>query len=156
MDPDLPLLDVHTMDQQIAASPTGLLPYRMGAALAAGQGLIALFLAGLGIFGLVSFNVTRRTREIGVRMAVGATRLDIIRLITLQSLKLTLIGLITGLVLAFVLTRMLADLLYSVGPVDPVVFSLVPIIIITTTLLGAWIPVRRATKIDPMLALRCE
>jgi ABC-type antimicrobial peptide transport system permease subunit len=82
--------------------------------------------------------------------------MDIIRLVTLQSLKLTLIGLICGLLLAFGLTRMLAGLLYGVNPADPMVFGGVAFIIILTTLLGAWIPVRRATKVNPVEALRCE
>ncbi len=156
LDPDLPLYNLRTMEQQMANSPLGLMPLRMGATIAGAQGMIALLLAAMGIFGLVSFAVTRRTREIGIRMAVGATRMDIIRLVTLQSLKLTLIGLISGLLLAFGLTRMLAGLLYSVNPADPMVFGGVAFIIILTTLLGAWIPMRRATKVNPVEALRCE
>jgi putative ABC transport system permease protein len=156
LDPDLPIFNLRTMEQQMASSPMALMPMRMGATIAGVQGMIALLLAAMGIFGLVSFVVSRRTREIGIRMAVGATTLDIMRLVTRQSLKLTLIGLICGLVLAFGLTRLLAGLLYGVNPSDPVVFGGVALIIIVTALLGAWIPVRRATKVNPVEALRCE
>ncbi len=100
--------------------------------------------------------MTRRTREIGIRLAMGARTVDIIRLVTLQSLRLTLIGLACGLLLAFGLTRVLPGLLYGVNPVDPVVFGGVTFIIIVVTLLGAGMPVRRATKVNPVETMRCE
>ncbi len=156
LDPDLPLNSLRTMEQQMASSPQGLMPLRIGATIAGTQGMIALLLASMGIFGLVSFAVSRRTREIGIRLALGGTTLDVIRLVTLRSLKLTLVGLLCGLVFAFGLARMLARLLYGVSPVDPVVFGGVALIIVLTALLGAWIPIRRAAKVDPVVALRCE
>jgi predicted permease len=156
LDPDLPLHDLRTMKQQMARSPLALMPVRMGATLAGAQGMIVLLLAILGIFGLVSFSVTRRTREIGIRMALGATTTDMIRLAALQGVKLTLIGLSCGLLLALGLTRLLAGLLYGVSPADPVVFGSVTVIIILSAALGAWIPVRRAARVDPMDALRAE
>jgi predicted permease len=156
LDPEMPLCKVSTMEQQIAASPSGLLAYRIGGATAAGQGLIALFLAGLGIFGLVSFNVTRRTREIGIRMALGATRLEVLRLITRESLVLVLLGMVVGGALSLAITRHLAGLLYEVSPTDGAVFTVVAGIVCTVTLLAAWLPARRATRVDPMEALRCE
>ena len=156
LDPDLPLHDVRTMDQQIARSPMALMPLRMGSLFAGAQGVIALLLAALGIFGLVSFAVTRRTREIGIRMAMGASRVDVIRLVTLQSLRLTSIGLACGLLLALGLTRVLARLLYGVSPTDVTVFGGVVAVIVAMTVLACWLPARRATKVDPMVALRCE
>jgi len=156
LDPDLPLHDVRTMDQQIARSPMALMPLRMGAMFAGAQGTIALLLAALGIFGLVSFAVTRRTREIGIRMAMGASTVDVIRLVTLQSLRLTSIGLACGLLLALGLTRVLARLLYGVSPTDVTVFGGVVAVIVAMTVLACWLPVRRAAKVDPMVALRCE
>jgi putative ABC transport system permease protein len=156
MDPDLPLFNISTMERQIASSPTGTLPYRIGAAFAAGQGLIALFLAGLGIFGLVSFNVTRRTHEIGIRMALGATRAGVMQLVARESLALTFIGLLVGLVFSVFLGRMISGLLYEVSPTDPVVFSSVVVVVLCATLLAIWLPARRATNVDPMTALRCE
>ena len=156
LDPDLPLHDVRTMDQQIARSPLALMPLRMGSLFAGAQGAIALLLAALGIFGLVSFAVTRRTREIGIRMAMGASRVDVIRLVTLQSLRLTSIGLACGLLLSLGLTRVLARVLYGVSPTDVTVFGGVVAVIVAMTVLACWLPARRAAKVDPMVALRCE
>jgi putative ABC transport system permease protein len=147
---------VRTMEQQMASSPLGLLPLRLGATIAGAQGVIALLLAALGIFGLVSFAVTRRTREIGIRMALGARPADVFRLVTRQSFKLTLIGLACGLLLALGLTRVLARLLYGVSPVDTVVFVGVGLLVSAITLLACWLPARRATRINPVEALRAE
>lgn len=110
LDPDLPLSNVQTMDQQIAHSALGLMPLRAGALLSGVQGTIALVLAALGIFGLVSFAVTQRTREIGIRMALGAGAGEVIRMVTRDGLRLVVIGLVLGLLLALGLTRGLAGL----------------------------------------------
>ena len=156
LDPDLPVYNVRTMDHQIASSPLGLMPLRMGAMIAGIQGLIAVLLAALGIFGLVSFAVTRRTREIGIRMAMGARSVDIVRLVTWQGLRLALMGLACGLVLALGLTRTLAGLLYGVSPTDATVFVAVTLLVMLIVVCAGWLPARRAAKIDPMEALRCE
>jgi predicted permease len=156
LDPDLPLHDVRTMDQQIARSPMALMPLRMGSLFAGAQGLIALLLAALGIFGLVSFAVTRRTREIGIRMAMGARRIDVIRLVTLQSLELTFIGLVCGLLLTLGLTRVLARLLYGVSLTDITVFGGVVAVILAATGLACWLPAHRAASINPVETLRAE
>jgi len=156
LDPDLPLYNVRTMEQQIASSPLGLMPMRMGATIAGVQGALVLLLAALGITGLVSFAVTQRTREIGIRMAMGARTVDVVRLVTHQSLKLTGIGLVCGMLLALACTRILAGLLYEVSPTDATVFIGVMLLVFVITLLACWLPTRRATKIDPMEALRYE
>jgi putative ABC transport system permease protein len=156
MDPDLPLSNTCTMEEQIANSPSGLMPYRIGATFSISQGLIALFLAGLGIFGLVSFTVTRRTREIGIRMALGATRAGVMRLIARETLILSVAGLITGGLLSQAVIRRLAGLLFEVSPTDAAVYSVVIAVVMAATLLAVWLPARRATRIDPMNALRCE
>jgi predicted permease len=156
LDPDLPLHDVRTMDQQIARSAFALMPMRMGSLIAGVQGMIALLLAALGIFGLVSFAVARRTREIGIRMAMGARTVDVVRLVTLQSLRLTVIGLVCGLLLALGLTRRLASLLYGVSPTDVAVCGGVITVIVATTVLACWLPVRRAASVNPVEALRAE
>jgi predicted permease len=156
LDPDLPLHDVRTMDQQIASSPLGLMPLRVGTLVGGAQGTIALFLATLGIFGLVSFTVTRRTHEIGVRMAMGARTIDVVRLVARQSLRLTVIGLAIGLTLALALTRTLARLLYEVSPTDIVVLGGTAVVVLVMTALACWVPARRAAEVDPMVALRCE
>jgi predicted permease len=156
LDPDLPLYGLRTMEQQIAGSPNALMPLRLGASIAGAQGLIALLLAALGIFGLVSFSVTRRTREIGIRVALGATVSDVVRLVSRQNLTLTLIGLAVGLLSALALTRPLAGLLYGVSPSDASVYAGVALLIAATTLVACWLPVRRATRINPVVALRAE
>jgi predicted permease len=156
LDPDLPLQDVRTMEQQIARSMMALMSLRIGSLIAGAQGTIALLLAALGIFGLISFVVTRRNREIGIRMAMGARTIDVVRLVSLQSLKLTSIGLVIGLTLSFLLTRPLARLLYGVSPTDVTVFGGVMTLVVAVTMLACWLPARRATRVDPVVALRCE
>lgn len=156
LDADLPLYNVRTMEDQLTSSPMGLMPLRFGAAIAGAQGLIALLLAALGIFGLVSFAVTRRTREIGIRMALGANALNTIWQVTRQSFKLTLIGLACGLLIALGLTRALARLLYGTSPTDSLVFTGVVLLISAVTLLACWLPARRATRVNPIEALRTD
>jgi predicted permease len=156
LDPDLPMYHIRTMRQQIARSPVGFMPMRTGATIAGIQGILAVLLAALGITGLVSFAVIQRTREIGIRMALGAETDDVIRLVTGKSLRLTGIGLALGLLMAFGIARLLSGLLYNVSTNDPVVFLTATCVIVTSTLLAGWIPARRATKIDPMEALRYE
>ncbi len=156
LDPDLPLFGVQTMEDQMARSPSALMPLRIGAILAGGQGVIALLLAALGVFGLVSFSVTRRTREIGIRMALGAGVGEVIRLVTRDGLRLVLIGLGCGLVASAALTRVLASLLYGISPTDPAVFAGVAALVVAISLLACWLPARRATKVNPVEALRAE
>jgi predicted lysophospholipase L1 biosynthesis ABC-type transport system permease subunit len=156
LDPDLPLHNVRTMEQQMVTSPLGLMPLRMGSIIAGAQGLIAMLLAALGIFGLISFSVTRRTKEIGIRMALGANAFNTIWQVTRQSFKLTLIGLACGLLTALGLTRALARLLYGVSPTDLSVFGGVVLLISAIALLACWLPARRATRINPLDALRTE
>lgn len=156
LDRDLPVQNVRTLEQQIAESPLGLMPLRLGAMIASAQGGLVLLLAIMGLYGLVSFAVARRTREIGIRIALGATRRDILKLITRPSLILTGVGLALGLGLAFLVTRPLSGLLYGASPNDPLVFVGVSVLIAAVTILGAWIPARRATRVDPLTALHAE
>jgi predicted permease len=156
IDPDLPLFGVRTMVDQMASSPNALMPLRVGTLIAGTQGAIALLLAGLGIFGLIAFNVTRRTREIGIRMALGAGVGEVVRLVTRDGLRLVAIGLGLGLLLSLGITRVLTSLLYGVSPTDATVFLAVPVLVLAVSLLAFWLPAHRAARIDPAVTLRAE
>ena len=156
LEPDLPLYNVRSLEQQIATSPFGLMPIRFGAAIVGTQGLLVLLLALMGLYGLVSFNVARRTREIGVRMALGASASDVVKLVVRQSAVLALIGLAIGIPLAFVAVQPLGHLLYGVKPADAAVFGGVTLLIMAITTIACWLPARRATRVNPTEALRAE
>ena len=110
----------------------------------------------MGLYSVMTYAVSQRTREIGLRMALGAQVRDVLRLIVSQGMRMVMIGLALGLVAAFALTRVLASLLLGVGTTDPLTFVGVPILLIAIGLLACWIPARRASKVDPLVALRHE
>lgn len=156
LDPDLPIYNLITLDDHMASSPFALMPIRMGATLAGIQGGLGLLLAVLGLYSVVSYGVTRRTREIGVRMALGATQDDILRLVSREGLRLTLLGLLSGLVMALLLSFSLSRVLFGVQAIDPIAFPAVIVVLIATAAFACWLPARRATKVDPVEALRAE
>jgi len=153
LDPAQPIFYLKTVERMIheRTSPKRIMTAMMG--VFAG---IALLLAGVGLYAIMAYAVSQRTHEIGVRLALGARPRDILRLITGQGLKLTLVGLALGMMGALALTRVMAPLLYGVTATDPLTFTLISLSLAGAALLACWIPARRATKVDPMIALRCE
>jgi ABC-type antimicrobial peptide transport system permease subunit len=141
------------MDERLAVSTADR---RFALTLFEAFGLVALVLAATGIYGVLSGSVTERTREIGVRLALGAQRRDVLALILRQGAKLALSGIAIGLAAAWLTTGLLVKLLYGVSATDPLTFAAIPLLLITVALLACWLPARRATKIDPIIALRCE
>ena len=129
---------------------------RMASTLTSLFGLTALLLAAIGLYGVMAQTVSRRTHEIGLRMALGAGRRDVLQLVLKQGLMLTSLGLGLGLLAALMMTRLIRSLLYGVGTTDPLTFVAVVLLLAAVALLACWIPARRATKVDPMVALRCE
>jgi macrolide transport system ATP-binding/permease protein len=133
-----------------------LWPARMGAIILGIFGLLGLVLAAIGIYGVMSYMVARRTREIGVRMALGAQAGDVLKLVVRHGLRLALIGAAAGLALAFAMTRLMRSLLYGVSPTDPATFAGVALFLICVALAACYLPARRATRVDPLAALRHE
>jgi putative ABC transport system permease protein len=133
-----------------------LAPRRFSVVLLAIFAGVALVLAAVGIYGVVSFSVTRRTQEIGVRMALGARRGDVLRMVVGRALAMAVIGVATGLAAALALTRVIGSLLYSVSATDPFVFTGVSVLLTAIAGLAGYFPARRASRVDPMVALRHE
>ena len=156
MDPRLPLYNVGTMEQHLHDSVFAMMPLRIGAALAGVLGLLGLLLAVMGIYGVVSYCVSQRTREIGMRLALGAPKLEIFRLVIRDGLKLTLIGLAIGLIGGLGLTGLFRKVLYGLNPAATPVFAGVVLLLGAVALLACYLPARRAAKVDPMVALRYE
>jgi ABC-type antimicrobial peptide transport system permease subunit len=147
-------LDVSTLRSKMGLA---FLPSQVGAALMSVAGGLALLLVATGLFGTMAFAVTRRTREIGLRLAIGATRGDVVRLVLTDSIRLLAIGLAAGAALAsFVAQPLSAFLVPGLTPTDPLTFTLVFVVMLTTAAVATWIPARRAAAIDPMISLRNE
>jgi macrolide transport system ATP-binding/permease protein len=150
---NLPLTDVITQDEQIEDT---LFQERLMSRLSSFFGALALVLAAAGIFGVLSYSVSRRRREIGIRIALGASHSNVLRLILGESARTVLIGLAVGIAAAFGVTRFLSTLLFDVRPIDPFTFVAVPVVLALVALLAAFIPARRAMRVDPLVALRYE
>ena len=152
-DPDLPLGRIATMDMLIGDTLQGTRFNTLLLTLFAG---VALALAVVGIYGVVSWNVTQRTREIGIRQALGANRASVLRLVIGQSMRVVVLGLVLGIGASLALARTVQSLLFQVSPFDPLTFAAVAALLGLAALLACWLPARRATKVDPAIALRAE
>jgi putative ABC transport system permease protein len=153
IDKDLPVYAILTMDQYLGNS---LAQRRLTLVLLASFAALALLLVAVGIYGVIANTVRQRTHELGIRMALGAQAGDALRLILGQGLKLALIGVALGLAVAFALTRWMESLLFEVRPTDPLTFCLIAVVLLCVALVACWVPARRATQVDPLLALRGE
>jgi putative ABC transport system permease protein len=153
LDPGLPLAKVRTMNEVMAAAQSRPRFLTLLLTLFAS---VALILAAVGIYGVISYSVAQRTKEFGVRIALGAQRRDVLGIVLGGGLLLALAGIGVGLIGAFILTRFLSTLLFGVTPTDPITFIVVSVLLGLVAFLASYIPARRATRVDPMVALRYE
>jgi ABC-type antimicrobial peptide transport system permease subunit len=153
LDPDQPILQLRTMQARLDEFYA---PWRFNMLLFGVFALVALLLGAVGIYGVLAYAVTQRTHEIGIRLALGAQRRDVLWLIIRQGLALALIGVTLGLVAALALTRVIQNLLFGVSATDPATFAGIALLLLGVALVASFIPARRATKVDPLTALRQE
>jgi putative ABC transport system permease protein len=153
IDKDQPITNVQTMESVLARS---VAEPRFRTILVGTFAVLGVILASIGIYGVVSYSVSLRTREIGVRVAMGAQKKNVMQLVVGQGLRIAAIGITIGLVVAFSLSKFLASQLYGVSSRDPWIFAGITLVLAATSVLACWIPARRATKVDPLVALRYE
>jgi putative ABC transport system permease protein len=153
IDPNLPLFEVKTLTEHMKLA---LFPAKVAATVLGVFGLVALMLAAIGVYGITSYAVAQRTHEIGVRLALGAQLGDVLRLILRQGLMLTIIGCAIGLFGAYLAMRAITSVLYGVSATDPLTFGFVSLLLIVVALIACYVPARRATKVEPLIALRNE
>jgi len=153
LDPNVPISEDVPLTQQVNAV---YMPVLLTSAVLTYTGLLALFLSMLGLYSMLAFTVSQRTREIGIRMALGAERFDVLRLVVTQGLRLAIAGVGIGLLASFAAARLVKSLLYGVSATDPMTFALIAVLLLFVALLACWLPARRATRVDPMVALRYE
>ena len=156
LDPALPVFNAMTMDEHLRSAAFGYMPLRMAAFMAGAQGLVGLLLAVMGVYGVVAYSVGQRTREIGIRLALGAEKRDVFRLVVQGGLRLIVTGLTAGLLVALALSHVLAGLLVGLNPFDLPVFGGVMLLLIGVSFLACYLPARRAMGIDPAITLKCE
>jgi putative ABC transport system permease protein len=150
IDRELPLFDVRTMEQRLDRS---LVQRRMSMVIALAFGLIALFLAGIGVYGLLACQVTERRREIGIRMALGSSAADVFRLVVRDGARITVLGILVGLAGTIGMARLMAGLLYGVSATDPIVVGAVALLLVAVAIIATWLPARRAARVNPAVAL---
>jgi putative ABC transport system permease protein len=156
LDAELPIFNVRTMDEHLRSSALAFLPLRIGAVLAGAQGLIALFLAVLGVYGVVASSIAQRTRDVGIRIAMGAQKIDVFRIVAQSALRPAFIGLALGVTISFGLARLLRVLLYGLDPASLPMFAGVFVFVLAVALFACWLPARRALNMNPITALRHE
>jgi putative ABC transport system permease protein len=153
LDKEVVVVNVETVNRMVADA---LKRPRFNATLIGAFAGLGLLLASVGLYAVISYSVTQRTHEIGVRMAVGADQRDILKLVVGQGMALTVIGVTIGLAAAFTLTRLMSGLLFGVGATDTTTFVAIPIFLMLVSIFACYVPARRATKVDPIVALRYE
>ena len=153
IDADLPVFEITTMSNAVAES---VAQPRFYAILLGSFAGIALVIAALGIYGVIAYTVSQRTRELGIRIALGAQRDRVLRLVIRQGLTLTLFGIVLGVIGAYALTRLITTLLYGVAPADPLTFAGVVAVFLAVAVLASYLPARRAAGVDPIIAMRAE
>jgi predicted permease len=153
MDADMPVYDVRTMEDHLGIA---LLPARLGGEVLGGFGLLGLLLAAVGVYGVMAYSVAQRTRELGIRVAVGADSGSVVRLVLGEGMRLAVIGTVVGLVAAAGTSQLLGGLLYNVNPLDPVAFLSVPLVLIGVAAVAVYLPARKAAAVDPMKALKTD
>ena len=153
IDPEMPVYDVRTMESHMGIA---LLPARLGGTVLGIFGLLGLALAAIGIYGVMAYSVSQRKRELGIRLAMGADRSTVLRLIVGQGMRLAVVGTALGMVGALAAAQLLRGLLYDLSPVDPVAFTAVPLILMSVAALAVYLPARRAAAVDPMKTLKSE
>jgi putative ABC transport system permease protein len=153
LDKELPVFEIKTLDQHFNAA---VAPPRFYALLLTIFAGVALILTMIGLYGVLAYAIAQRTHEIGIRMALGAQARDVLWLVIGQGMRLTLVGVVIGLGSALALTRLLKTLLFGVGTTDPLTFTIIALLLTFVALMACWIPARRATKVDPITALRFE
>jgi len=153
LDKDLPIYNIRTLDDYLSAAVAQPRLFAVLLAIFAG---LALALTTIGLYGVMSYSVAQRTHEIGIRMALGARPANVLRLVVMQGMTVAALGIGFGLVTALLVTRVMAGLLFGIGTRDPVTFAAIALIIAGVALGACFVPARRATKVDPMVALRYE
>ena len=153
VDPNQPVFDVKTMDERIALT---LETRRFAVVLLGVFGVLALLLAAIGLYGVLAFAVSQRTREIGIHMALGARTRDVLLMVIRQGMSLVIVGVVLGVAGAYAITRTMRSLLFEVGTTDPLTFVLVSALLAIVGFVACYLPARRATKVDPLIALRYE
>jgi predicted permease len=153
LDATLPVANIRSMKEVVAAA---LATPRLTGLLLGTFAAVALALAAVGIYGVLAYLVSQRTQEIGIRLAIGADRTEVLKMILRQGLTLAVAGVVVGVAAAFLLTRLMQSLLYEVEPADPMTFVAVPIMLLLVSLVASYVPARRATKVSPVIALRTQ